>query len=126
MFRPPVNRTMRVLDRSFFKKTIPVSAATVLENKNISAVRKALSSSKDALSLPRFDECTASMAEKLVVGRDGRTLELTPYESRRKKCLVLRENIKYDGTYCVSTVKEMIGLLMMMFGRCDYVVPDFE
>jgi tRNA (guanine37-N1)-methyltransferase len=89
---------MRVLDRSFFKKTVPVSAATVLENKNISAVRKTLSSSKDALDLPRFDGCTTPMAEKWVVGRDGRILELTVQEARKKRCVVLREDIKHDGT----------------------------
>lgn len=123
MFRPPVNRAMRVLDRSFFKKTVPVSAATVLENKNISAVRKTLASSKDALDLPRFDGCTAPMAEKLVVGRDGRILELTAQEARKKRCVVLREDIKYDGVFTPTRIR-LIELLMV--GRCDYVVPDFE
>lgn len=38
------------------------------------------------------------MAEKLVVGRDGRILELTAHEARKKRCVVLREDIKHDGT----------------------------
>ncbi|PCH03108.1 hypothetical protein PENOC_040010 [Penicillium occitanis (nom. inval.)] len=107
---------MRVLDRSFFKKTVPVSAATVLENKNISAVRKTLSSSKDALDLPRFDGCTTPMAEKLVVGRDGRILELTAQEARKKRCVVLREDIKHDDATTWSPIlnelveKGMVGL----------------
>lgn len=112
MFRPPVNRAMRVLDRSFFKKTVPVSAATVLENKNILSVRKTLGSSKDALDLPRFDVCTEPMAEKLVVSRDGQILELTRHESRKKRCLILREDIKYDGTSYVSPASKKIGVLI--------------
>jgi len=39
IYRPPINRSMRVLDRSFFQKTIPIAAATVFEDQNISLVR---------------------------------------------------------------------------------------
>jgi hypothetical protein len=39
LYRPPINRAMRVLDRSFFQKTIPIAAATVFEDRNISLVR---------------------------------------------------------------------------------------
>lgn len=42
MFRPPVNRAMKVLDRSFFKKTIPTSVARVLDRKQISKCRSDL------------------------------------------------------------------------------------
>lgn len=42
MIRPPVNRLMKVLDRSFFKKSIPLSAARVMDNRKISRVRKEL------------------------------------------------------------------------------------
>ncbi|EED12288.1 tRNA (guanine) methyltransferase Trm5 [Talaromyces stipitatus ATCC 10500] len=104
MFRPPVNRAMRVLDRSFFKKTVPVSAATVLENKNISSVRKRLESSKDAIDLPRYNTCATPTSERLVVGRNGQILELTKEESRKKKCLVLREDIKYDDATTWSPI----------------------
>lgn len=101
MFRPPVNRAMRVLDRSFFKKTVPASAATVLDVKNISLVRKTLGSSKDLLDLPRFHVCCPTTAERLVVSRDGQQiLELSKEEARAKRCLVLRPEIKYDGTSC--------------------------
>ncbi|KAF2723097.1 hypothetical protein K431DRAFT_283264 [Polychaeton citri CBS 116435] len=54
MFRPPVNRAMRVLDRSFFRKTLPISAARVQENQNISKVRKQLEQSRDALMQERL------------------------------------------------------------------------
>lgn len=39
MFRPPVNRAMRALDRPFFQKTIPLAAARVLQAKNIAKCR---------------------------------------------------------------------------------------
>ena len=29
MFAPPVNRAMKVLDRAFFKRTVPTSAARI-------------------------------------------------------------------------------------------------
>ncbi|KAI5212504.1 hypothetical protein E4T38_00512 [Aureobasidium subglaciale] len=54
MFRPPVNRAMRVLDRSFFQKKIPISAARVVDNKTISKCRAELFRSKDALLLERY------------------------------------------------------------------------
>lgn len=96
MFRPPVNRAMRVLDRSFFKKSVPISAATVLENKNISLVRSKLTSNKDLLDLPRYHVCTVPSAESLVVG-NGQILEMQKEEARKKRCLLLREDIKHDG-----------------------------
>jgi tRNA (guanine37-N1)-methyltransferase len=88
---------MRVLDRSFFKKSVPVSAATVLENKNIMSVRKTLTASKDVLGLPRYDVCQVPMADTVVVGKEGQTLEMNKLDLRKKKCLVLRSDIKYDG-----------------------------
>src|SRR5436305_13100433 len=54
MFRPPINRTMRVLDRSFFKKTVPLSAATVFENKFIASIKDELARSRDLLYAPRI------------------------------------------------------------------------
>lgn len=38
MFRPPVNHLMKVLDRSFFQKQIPLSAVLVNDNKRISSL----------------------------------------------------------------------------------------
>lgn len=42
MFRPPVNRLMKVLDRSFFQKTIPISAAQVNDNRRIMSLKTEL------------------------------------------------------------------------------------
>lgn len=80
MFRPPVNRAMRTLDRSFFRKTIPLSAARVFKPSDISKVRKDLLNN-DLLVLPRI----SSIRE--VKEQDGSVL----------KALLLRENVKVDG-----------------------------
>lgn len=80
MFRPPVNRAMRTLDRSFFRKTVPVSAAKIFQNSEISGVRKALGSNKDLLVLPRLN------VVRELKEQDG-----------VKKALLLREGVKHDG-----------------------------
>ncbi|KAI9710747.1 MAG: tRNA(m(1)G37)methyltransferase [Bogoriella megaspora] len=54
MFRPPVNRAMRVLDRTFFQKRIPLCAARIQDNKNISKIRSQLERSRDVLQLERI------------------------------------------------------------------------
>ena len=54
MFRAPVNRSMRALDRSFFQKVVPLKAARIFDNKNISKVRQELERSKDALHQERL------------------------------------------------------------------------
>ncbi|KAF9892853.1 tRNA(m(1)G37)methyltransferase [Aspergillus nanangensis] len=79
MFRPPVNRAMRVLDRSFFKKTIPLSAATIFKPSDISRVRGELHKSRDLLALPRLSSIQEVRTEDAV-----------------KKCLLLKEEVKYD------------------------------
>ena len=52
MFRPPVNRAMRALDRSFFQKTVPLAAARVYENDQISRCRTILG--REILRLDRI------------------------------------------------------------------------
>ena len=42
MFRPPINRTMRVLDRSFFRKKIPTVVAVIKDPKQISKFKTSL------------------------------------------------------------------------------------
>ncbi|KAF8426316.1 Met-10+ like-protein-domain-containing protein [Tirmania nivea] len=41
LFSPPVQRTMRILDRSFFRKTVPISGAIVHTPSKMEAIRKA-------------------------------------------------------------------------------------
>lgn len=54
MFRPPLARGMKVLDRSVFQKTVQLKAARVFDNKNISKIRTQLERSKDALQQDRL------------------------------------------------------------------------
>lgn len=51
MFRPPVDRTMRLLNPKFFEKTVTLAAAKVFEVNQITNCRKALG--KDVLDLER-------------------------------------------------------------------------
>lgn len=54
MFRAPINRSMQTLDRSLFKKIVPVKAARIFDNKNISRIRGELERSKEALNQERL------------------------------------------------------------------------
>ncbi|KAJ6112146.1 tRNA (guanine(37)-N1)-methyltransferase [Penicillium sp. IBT 18751x] len=91
MFRPPVNRAMRTLDRSFFRKTVPVSAAKIFKNSEISHVRKVLGVNKELLVLPRLN------VVREIQDQDG-----------IKKALLLREDMKHDDKSTWSpTVTEL-------------------
>ena len=79
MFRPPVNRAMRVLDRSFFQKSIPISAARIRDNKQISKYRAELG--HDTLRLDRM----------LIVRH------VRDPEGQEAKALLLRPEVKQDG-----------------------------
>ncbi|KAI5285561.1 tRNA(m(1)G37)methyltransferase, partial [Ascosphaera aggregata] len=54
MFRPPVNRLMRKLNRSFFRKTVPMAAATVFDKRQIGPVKNALMKTKELCVAPRI------------------------------------------------------------------------
>ncbi|WEW58592.1 tRNA(m(1)G37)methyltransferase [Emydomyces testavorans] len=96
MFRPPINRAMRVLDRSFFRKTVPLSAATVLETKNIFRIKNKLTKSNDILALLR-----------LLPVRKLQTIRNEADKGR--KCLLLREGIRADDVSTWSpTVKALV------------------
>ena len=71
MFRPPINRAMKVLDRSFFHKTIPLAAARVLEAKSIAQCRIELHD--ELLKLDRV-----SVVKKDPKQRDMKALLLKP------------------------------------------------
>lgn len=81
MFRPPVNRAMKTLDRSFFRKTVPIAAAKIFEKSQISSVRQALGKNRDLLVLPRLN-----------VVRDFKEQDRAV-----RKGLLLREDVKPDG-----------------------------
>ena len=94
MFRPPVNRAMRVLDRSFFNKTVPVSAAAIFKISDISNVRKELTKSRDLLQLPRLGCIREIKVDDLM-----------------HKCLLLKEEVKHDGLLCTWDVGDEIDVL---------------
>ncbi|GAB7365199.1 hypothetical protein MBLNU230_g6285t1 [Neophaeotheca triangularis] len=83
MFRPPVNRAMRTLDRSFFQRKVPLKAARVFENKNISKLRTQLEKSKDALQKDRLGNVASDPDADLA--KSGR------------KCILLRPEQAKDG-----------------------------
>jgi tRNA (guanine37-N1)-methyltransferase len=79
VFRPPVNRSMQTLDRSVFRKSVVLAAATVSDVKQITTVRNNLSRSGDLLKIspikPLRDDDSAPGS----------------------KCLLLRPGIKANG-----------------------------
>ncbi|KAK1044245.1 tRNA(m(1)G37)methyltransferase [Friedmanniomyces endolithicus] len=79
MFRAPIHRGMRTLDRSKFHKTALLNAARVFDNKDISRLRAALERSKDALQQDRLGSVHADPdPERAKAG---------------KKCILLRPGV---------------------------------
>lgn len=81
MFRPPINRAMRALDRSYFHKNIPLAAATVLESRNIAKYRTDLHD--ELLKLDRVPTVKQDPRQK-----DLKTLLLKP-EIRPESMVVM-------------------------------------
>ncbi|EZF49715.1 hypothetical protein H103_06776 [Trichophyton rubrum CBS 288.86] len=96
MFRPPINRAMRVLDRSFFKKTIPLAAATVFEARNLGRIKNELAKSNDILNAPRLP------AIRYVQNP-------ATEEEKSKKCILLKEQIQAnDAATWPPTVQKLV------------------
>lgn len=81
MFRPPINRSMRVLDRSFFRKKVPLAAARVFDQRNIPLVRTELRG--DVLQVERVPAVTV----------DPRVQD----KKSAVKSVLLRPEIRPDG-----------------------------
>lgn len=78
-FDPPLNRSMRVLDRSLFQKTLPIAAATVFDDRNLSKVRDTIRKSGNLLvGIP----VSSIQPDELVPGR---------------KCILLMPGIEANG-----------------------------
>ena len=84
MFRPPINRAMRVLDRHFFQNVCLLSAARVRDRKNISKIRHDLHKSCDLLLLRHIQSIKPDPEY--------------PNESDGRKCILLRPEISHSGT----------------------------
>ena len=94
MFAPPVNRAMRVLDRSFFQKTVPTSAARIFNNKDISRCRTELHKAKDALDLSRIAPIRPDPSEERAANGG--------------KCILLRPEVIHKG---ISNTISIVGRL---------------
>ena len=92
MFRPPVNRAMRVLDRSFFRKTVPLAAAKVLDYREIANCRKCLA--PDLLQVGRIPH-----------------VRFDPGGDPTVKLLLLKPQIKTDGNCLVTTLDPSADVL---------------
>ncbi|KLJ05908.1 tRNA wybutosine-synthesizing protein 2 [Blastomyces silverae] len=108
MFRAPVNRMMRTLDRSFFQKTVPLSAATIFDKQSIGSIKNELLQSKDLLLANRIIPVRAA--------REGPLENVADHWYGRKngkqdgrKCLLLREDIKADDAKTWSpTIQRLV------------------
>ncbi|KAH0538844.1 hypothetical protein FGG08_004561 [Glutinoglossum americanum] len=93
LFRPPINRAMRILDRSFFTKEIPLSAARIFDNRHITKCRTELS--WDLLKLERISSVRVDPDPGLA--------------GEGKRCLLLRPEVKVDDRETwSSTLKELV------------------
>ena len=83
MFRPPVNHAMRVLDRAFFRKRVPLAAAQIFEDDQISRCRNYLG--QDVLHVDRISSI------RWVVANENSGLP-------GRKALLLNPNIRPDDS----------------------------
>lgn len=94
MFQAPVNRAMKILDRSFFRKDINLAAACILDVKKITRYQKELST--DILEIPRLRAVRSVPVDTLPNG-NARGVLLKPEvringkqgQSQRSKSVVL-------------------------------------
>jgi len=110
MFRPPVNRAISVLDRSFFKRKIPISAARILDQRQISKCRTELQ-----YDLLKFDRMQAVRSIRDPQGQEGKALLLKPVvkadgkNSLGKICfLKLRLTISSDTSTWSPRLSELV------------------
>lgn len=86
MFRPPINRAMRKLDKSFFQKEVLTSAARVTDVKRMSEVLKLLRKSHDVFGHKEFPQ-----VRDLTDGLQSHTTST--------KCVLLDPRIQADGAW---------------------------
>lgn len=80
MFRPPLATGMKLLDRSFFQKTVNLNAARIFNIKNISLIRTKLQNSDDILREERIGTIVSDPDEK--------------YAKAGQKCILLRPEFR--------------------------------
>jgi tRNA (guanine37-N1)-methyltransferase len=85
LFRPPIVRSAgAVLDRSLFVKTIPITAARISNQKDISRCRAQLEKSRELLQLERLANIRKDPDPSLA--------------SKGGKCFLLKPEVKPEGT----------------------------
>jgi len=92
MFRPRVNRAMRVLDRNFFKTETAISAARVFDIKQLSRIRGAMLKSKDILDVRQLHPIQ-SIPEKC------RNAAEVAVKLGEQKCILLRPGVVFNGVF---------------------------
>lgn len=84
LFRPPLVRSASaILDRSLFSKTVPISAARIANNKNLSRYRGVLQKSKELLQIERLSSITTDPD--------------AAFAAKGGKCMLLKPEIKHEG-----------------------------
>jgi tRNA (guanine37-N1)-methyltransferase len=88
MFRPPVNRAMKVLDRNFFKTESVISAARVFDTKQLSRIRGQILKSKDILDVRQLHpiQSVPPAVQKGDASSKG-----------EQKCILLRPGVVHNG-----------------------------
>ena len=84
MAAPPINRAMSVLDRAFFTRTVPTSAARIFNTKDISRCRAELLKTREMLDMDRVTPVKSD-----------------PDDDKAKaggKCILLRPEILHNGS----------------------------
>lgn len=99
MFRPPINRAMRSLDRAFFKKTLPTSAARITDRKQITKCRSDLYC--DILKLDRMQTVVSVQGPQ---GADAKALLLKP-EIRPDGKAILQTQVGGIPKLCIETLR---------------------
>lgn len=84
MAAPPINRAMRVLDRNFFARILPTSAARIFNTKDISRCRADLAKTREMLDMDRITPVKPDPVEEQAQA-GGR-------------CILLRPEILHNGS----------------------------
>ncbi|KAL8798099.1 MAG: hypothetical protein Q9182_006950 [Xanthomendoza sp. 2 TL-2023] len=102
MFRPPVNRAMRILDRAFFQKDVNLAAACIPDKKNIATFLKDLHN--DVVRIDRI--------------RPVRTVPPNAFTDQNAKCLLLTPGTRTDDESSWSS-----RLQELVKARQVFVIP---
>ena len=89
MFRPPIHRAMRILDRPLFQKDVHLAAACVLDSKQIATYRKELHD--DLLKLERLPPI--------------RSVPPSVSTDKSSKCLLLKPSTRVDGKWTEKLIR---------------------